>query len=635
MAESGKKPDLDIVDEGGVKKELHDLYEASFKQLKEGTITKAKIIHIKDNIVLLDMGYKAEGILLKDEFLDPQEISIGNEVDVFINSLENKDGLVVLSKRRADKVLGWEKVNTVYKEGDIVTGRVVKRVKGGLIVNIGVEAFLPASLVDIKGVPNLDSFLTKIMQCKIVSINLKRKNVVISRKDYLMQKAGEKKKDFLDKIEPDSVVEGIVKNITDYGAFIEIDVVDGLLHISDMSWGRINHPSELLAVGDKVKVKIIEVDKNNQRVSLGMKQLISDPWEGIETKYPPGSEVKGKVINILPYGVFVELNPGVEGFIHVSELSWTRKIRDAHEMFAIGDIIGAIVLSIDVKRRKLALGIKQLEQDPWKDIEDKFPLDSRITGKIVGFNEDGAFVEVENGIDGFVSKNDISWTRRINHAYEVLKKGQKEEFQIIGINKAVRQLMLSLKQLKADPWPQIEEKYKSGTVVEGEVTSVFPFGVFVQLEEDLEGLLHISELEKSTSAIQDRFAPGDKVKIEVLSIDKEKKQLRLSNKGLEEEKQPQIESDTQEAERPQTEPDTQVAERPQTESDAQKTEQPQTETDTQEAEKQEEHEEAAESSEQLPKDYEDDIQVQKTSEDEENKDPDLNPEEGKTDAPKS
>jgi len=610
MAESGKKTNLDIVGDEDVKKELHDLYEASFKQLKEGTITKAKVIHIKDNIVLLDLGYKAEGILLKEEFLDPQEISVGNEVDVFINSLENKDGLVVLSKRRADKILGWEKINTVYKEGDVVTGKVVKRVKGGLIVNIGVEAFLPASLVDIKGVPNLDSFLNKTMQCKIVSINLKRKNVVISRKDYLMQEAGEKKKDFLDKIEPDSVVEGIVKNITDYGAFIEIDVVDGLLHISDMSWGRINHPSELLAVGDKVKVKILEVDKDNQRVSLGMKQLTSDPWDGIETKYPLGSEVKGKVINILPYGVFVELSPGVEGFIHVSDISWTRKIRDAHEMFAIGDIIGAVMLSIDVERRKLALGIKQLEQDPWKDIEDKFPLDSNITGKIVGFNGDGAFVEIGNGIDGFISKNDISWTRRINHAYEVLKKGQKLEFKIVGINKASRQLILSLKQLKDDPWPRIEEKYKSGTIVEGEVTSVFPFGVFVQLEEDLEGLLHVSELEKGSSAVQDRFTPGDVIKVEVLSIDKDKKQLRLSNKRLE-------------------------TEQPQTASDSQEAEQNQIASDDQKVEQQEENKEVAENPKQLSKDQEDDIEVQKTSEDEENKNLDLNPEEDKTDVHES
>ncbi|MDP8233863.1 MAG: S1 RNA-binding domain-containing protein [Candidatus Saelkia tenebricola] len=533
MAESGKKTNLEIEDEGGVKKELQDLYEASLKQLKEGSITKGTIIHIKDNIVLLDMGYKAEGVLLKEEFLDTQEIFTGNEVDVFIVSLENKDGLVVLSKRRADKILGWEKINTVYKEGDVVKGKVVKRVKGGLIVNIGVEAFLPASLVDIKGVPELDSLLNKVVQCKIVSINLKRKNVVVSRKDYLMQEVGQKRKEFLDGIEPGSVVEGIVKNITDYGAFIEIDIVDGLLHISDMSWGRINHPSELFAVGDKANVKILDVDKNNQRVSLGLKQLTLDPWTDVATKYSLGSEVKGKIINILPYGAFVELSPGVEGFIHVSDLSWTKKIRDAHEMFAIGDIIGAIVLSIDVERRKMALGIKQLEQDPWKDIESNFPLDSNVTGKVVGFNEDGAFVEVENGIDGFISKNDISWTRRINHAYEVLKKGQKEEFQITGINKSMRQLILSLKQLKPNPWPQIEEKYKSGVIVEGEVTSVFPFGVFVQLEEDLEGLLHISEIGKSTSAIQDRFITQDVIKVQVLSIDKEKKQVRLSNKGLE------------------------------------------------------------------------------------------------------
>ncbi|MDP8253309.1 MAG: 30S ribosomal protein S1, partial [Candidatus Kaelpia aquatica] len=535
MTEGKEKIDISSSEED-FRNNLDRLYEESFQQLKEGSIVKGTIIHIKNNTVLLDLHYKAEGVLSKDEFMDLSEVEVGKEAEVYVSSLENEEGLVVLSKKRADKVLGWEKINKDYKEGDTVKGKVVKKVKGGLIVNIGVEAFLPASLVDIKGIPDLDTMVGKVIDCKIVSINIKRKNVVVSRKEHLMAEMGQKKGELLSKINAGDIVEGIVKNITDYGAFIEIDVVDGLLHISDMSWGRINHPSELLAIGDKVKVKILDVDNEHQRVSLGLKQLSSDPWEDVEKKYFLSSQVKGKIINILPYGAFVELEPGIEGFIHVSDLSWTKKIRDAHELFVIGDMIEAVVLSVDLDRRRITLGIKQLEQDPWKDIESKYVLDSMVNGKVTGFNEDGAFIEIEDGVDGFISKNDLSWTRRINHAYEILKKGQKLELKIIGINNAFRQLILGLKQLKPDPWPQIEEKYRPDTVLEGEVTSVFPFGVFVQLEEDLEGLLHISEVGKESDTLQDGFNPQDKVKVVVLSIDKDKKQIRLTlkdgDKGL-------------------------------------------------------------------------------------------------------
>ncbi len=529
MTEAKEKYDFGS-GEQDFKDNLDRLYEESFQQLKEGSIVKGIIMHVKNNTVLLDLHYKAEGILPKDEFLDTSEVDVGKEVEVYVSSLENEEGLVVLSKRRADKILGWEKINKDYKEGDAVKGKVVKKVKGGLIVNIGVEAFLPASLVGVKGIPELDSMVGKTIDCKIVSINIKRKNVVISRKDFLMAEMGQKKEELLDKFKAGDIVEGIVKNITDYGAFIEIDVVDGLLHISDMSWGRINHPSELLAVGDKIKVKILDIDDERQRVSLGLKQLSADPWEEVSKKFPLSSQIKGKIINILPYGAFVELEPGIEGFIHVSDLSWTKKMRDAHDMFVIGDMIEAIVLSVDLERRRITLGIKQLEQDPWKDIESKYVLDSMVNGKVTGFNEDGAFIEIEEGIDGFISKNDLSWTRRINHAYEILKKGQKLEFKITGINNSFRQLILGLKQLKPNPWPQIEERYKSGTVLNGEVTSVFPFGVFVQLEEDLEGLLHISEVGKKADTLQDIFKPQDKLEVVVLSIDKDKKQIRLTLK---------------------------------------------------------------------------------------------------------
>lgn len=512
--------------------ELDKLYEESFRDIEEGQIIKAKIVQVRGNEVILDVGYKAEGIISRDEFLDPADIEVGKEIDVYVESKENDEGLVVLSKRIADKILGWERISKECKIGDIVEGKVVKKVKGGLIVNIGVEAFLPASLLELKSAPNLDSYIGQKVKCMIVNINSKRKNVVISRRDVLLKEMEEEKKRFLDSLKRGDKVEGIVKNITDYGAFIELGPIDGLLHISDMSWGRISHPSELLAVGDKLELVVLDVDKKNERVSLGLKQKTPDPWIDIDKRYPAGSKLKGKVVNIIPHGAFVAIEEGVEGFVHVSDLSWTRRVKDPHEVLAIGDLIEAIVLSIDRARRRLNLGIKQLEKDPWQDIEDRYPLDSVVEGRIIGFSDFGVYVELDQGIEGFLSKNDISWTRKVNYPSEIFKKGQRLKFKVIGINKLGRRIILGLKQLIPDPWQRIQERYKPGMEIEGKVVSIVPFGIFVELEPDLEGLLHISELESPTTNLQERFSPGDKIKVKVLTIDRKKRQIKLTRRGI-------------------------------------------------------------------------------------------------------
>jgi small subunit ribosomal protein S1 len=519
-------------DSNNISSELDKLYTESIKDIKEGEIIKAKIIQVRGNDVMVDVGYKAEGILSKDEFLDPDEIEIGKEIDVYVERKENDEGLVIVSKKTADVVLGWDRIAHECKIGDVVEGKVIKRVKGGLLVNIGIEAFLPGSLIDFRAPVNMDSYLGKKIKCMIVNINHKRKNVVVSRKDVLLKSKESEKKKFLEKVKPGDKIEGIVKNITDYGAFVELGPIDGLLHISDMSWGRISHPSELVAVGDRLELVVLDVDEKNERVSLGLKQKTSNPWQDIDKKYPVGSKIKGKIVNIVPYGAFIEIEEGIEGFVHISDLSWTKRIRDTHEVLAIGDIVEAIVLSVDLNRKKLSLGIKQVEQDPWQKIEKSYPLDSVVKGKIVGFNEMGAFVELGQGIEGFLNKNDISWTRKINHPSEVLKRGQKLELKVIGINKLGRRILLGLKQMIPDPWLTIEEKYKPDMEVKGKVVSVMPFGMFVEIEHDLEGLLHISEMEDVSQNLYEKFSPGDKIKVKILSLDKPRRQIKLTMKGI-------------------------------------------------------------------------------------------------------
>jgi small subunit ribosomal protein S1 len=517
------------------KMDFGQIYATTIKEFAEGQVVKGKIIEIRGKDAIVDIGYKSEGFIPLNEFMDPTRLRIGDEIDIYIDTLENEQGMVVLSKSKADRSIGWERILSTFKEGDVLEGKVLRKVKGGLMVDVGVEAFLPASLSALKGAANLDKMVGQILKFKIVKLNKLRRNVVVSRKDVLLIEKEEAKRKMLDNLVVGEVRTGTIKNITDYGAFIDLGGVDGLLHITDMTWGRISHPSEMLALGDKIETVILDVDKESMKVSLGLKQKTENPWKEVEKKFSVGSCVKGKVVNIMPYGAFTELEKGIEGLIHVSELSWTKKIHDPHEVVAIGDVVEAIVLSVDTANKKISLSIKQLEQDPWLKIAGNYPSGTKVKGKIRHIVDYGAFVELEEGIEGMVHVSDISWTKKIASPQEVLKKGQKVEAIVLSVDTENRKISLGLKQMIPDPWTQITEKFKTGSIVEGTVTKITNFGVFVELEPELEGLLHISELDSSiTAKLDEAYRAGDKIRVQVIKIDNEKRQIGLSTKGLNE-----------------------------------------------------------------------------------------------------
>jgi len=531
-----KKDNNSLADEAAgtsvEKEELAKIYAATIKSLQEGAIAKGRIIEIRNQDVVVDIGYKSEGFVPKSEFTDPSSLKVGDEIDVYVDSLENDHGVIVLSKAKADRTIGWEKILNSFNEGDLIDGKIMRKVKGGLVVDMGVEAFLPASLTALRGPANLDKMLGQILKFKIVKMNKLRRNVVISRKDVLLLEREEAKKKMLDNLTVGEVRSGVIKNITDYGAFIDLGGVDGLLHITDMTWGRISHPSELLALGDKVEVVILDVDKENTKVSLGLKQKTGNPWKEADKKFAVGQQVKGKVVNIVPYGAFVELDKGIEGLIHVSELSWTRKVHDPHEVLAIGDVVEAMVLTVDINNKKISLSVKQLEQDPWLKIAGNYPVAAKVKGKVKHIVDYGAFVELEDGIEGMIHVSDISWTKKLKNPSEVLKKGQKVEAVILSVEMENRKIGLGLKQLIPDPWTQIVEKFKVGSLIEGTVTKITNFGIFVELEPELEGLLHISELDSSVTAkLDEAYKVGDKIKVQVIKIDDEKRQIGLSAKA--------------------------------------------------------------------------------------------------------
>ncbi|MCM8766354.1 MAG: 30S ribosomal protein S1 [Candidatus Omnitrophica bacterium] len=529
MSEAEKKESLS-------KEELAEIYATTIKALEEGSIVKGKIVDVRNNDVIVDIGYKAEGFLSRAEFVDPAGIKIGAEIDVYIDAIENEQGMVVLSKLKADRALGWERIVENYKEGDLIEGRVVRKVKGGFMVDIGVEAFLPASLSGAKGPTVMDRLVGQTLKFRIVKMNKPRRNVIVSRKDVVLLEKEEAKKKMLESMKEGEIRPGIVKNITDYGAFIDLGGVDGLLHITDMTWGRISHPSEMLALGDKIEVVILNVDKENNKVSLGLKQKTENPWKEVERKFPVGSRVKGKIVNIVPYGAFVELEKGVEGLIHISEFSWTKKIHDPHELVAIGDMVEVIVLGVDVENKKISLSIKQLEQDPWTKVVNDFPVGTRVKGKIKHITDYGAFVELEEGIEGMIHISDISWTRRLKNPAEVLKKGEKVEAVVLSLDQENRRVNLGIKQLIPDPWPQLMEKFKIGSVMEGKITRITNFGVFVELSPELEGLVHISEIDPTlANKLEEVYKIGDKIKVKIIKIEQEKRQVGLSTRLTSEE----------------------------------------------------------------------------------------------------
>ncbi len=507
--------------------EIMDLYMQHLKEIKDGEIVKGKVIRVSGNEVVVDIGYKSEGFIPKEEFLW-EDIEVGKEIDVFVETTEDDDGMLIISKRKADRLMGWENIISRHKEGSIVEGKVARIVKGGFIVDIcGMDCFLPNSLSTFRGRER--QVLGQDFNFMIIKINRLRKNIVVSRKDALQKEKEDAQKRLWEELEEGIVREGVVKNITDFGAFVDLGGVDGLLHITDMSWGKISHPSEILKVGDKIKVKVLSVDKEAGKVALGLKQLTEDPWQKVEEKYPVGSKVKGKVVNIMPYGVFVELEPGVEGLVHVSEMSWTRRNVNPHDLFKVGDEIETMVLYVDKDKRKLSLGTKQLQTNPWDTVDEKIPIGSTLKGKVKGFTDYGAFVELIDGIEGMVHVSDMSWTRRVTHPQELLKKEEEIEVKVLSIDKDAQKIALGIKQLKPNPWPEIVERFKVGTVVEGEVVKVTNFGVFVKLEEDLEGLVYMSEMDKTMA---EHLKPHDKVKVKIVKVDPEQMKIGLSMRDL-------------------------------------------------------------------------------------------------------
>jgi small subunit ribosomal protein S1 len=497
-----------------------------------GNIVKGHIIEVRPKEVLVDIGYKSEGVIPAQEFEDIKTVKVGDEIDVLIEKLENKEGTVVLSHEKAEFKRNWERILTICNEGGTIQGKVKSVVKGGLVVNIGVEAFLPASQIDIITPKNLASFVGNNYEFKVVKINQERQNIVLSRRELIEQERSEKRAKLLAEMVPGDIRKGTVKNITDFGAFIDLNGIDGLLHITDMSWGRIAHPSELLKVGQEIDVVVLDVNKEKERVSLGLKQKMANPWDNIETKFPVGARVKGKVVNLVPYGAFVQLEPGVEGLVHVTELSWTKRVAKPSDMLKMDQELDAIVLGINREEQKISLGIRQLESNPWDSAETKYAVSTRVKGKVRNLTSYGAFVELEEGIDGMIHVSDISWTRKINHPSEILKKGDEVEAVVLEVDRPNQRIALGMKQLGEDPWGNIDKLYKVGDVVQGKVTKLASFGAFVGLQHEIDGLVHISQVsEERVDKIKNVLKVGQDVTARVIKIDKGERRIGLSIKA--------------------------------------------------------------------------------------------------------
>lgn len=508
------------------KDSLQELYNQSIRIIKEGEVIKGKVVALTKKDVLVDVAFKSEGAISISEF-SPADLEIGRELDFFVESIENDAGMIVLSREKAVHMQGWDKIVQQQRSGGLIEGRVGKKVKGGFLVDVtGIEGFLPASLSAFKNFADKD-ILNKVFKFKIIKINNLRRSIILSRREAIQKEKEQGREKLLQELKIGGVYPGTVKAITDFGAFVDLGGMDGLLHITDMSWFKISHPSEIVALGDRLEVMVLNLDKESGKVSLGLKQRLPDPWQDIEAKYSVSSKVKSKVVNILAYGVFVELEKGIEGLIHISEISWTKRINHPNEMFAIGDIIEAQVLSVDKESHRISLSLKQLEQNPWLEAEAKYPLGSKVSGKIRGFTDYGAFVELDSNLEGMIHVSDISWTKRIAHPQDVLKKGQKVEVAVLSVDSQNRRIALGLKQLQTNPWPEIAKKYPLDTSIEAEIVSITEFGVFVKLEEDLEGLVYSSEIDKERAA---QLKAGDKIKVKVIKVDVEQAKIGLSAK---------------------------------------------------------------------------------------------------------
>ena len=497
-----------------------------------GNIVKGTIIEVRPKEVLVDIGYKSEGVISGNEFEDIKAVKVGDEIDVLIEKLEDKEGMVVLSKEKAEFKKNWERILTICNEGGTIAGKVKAIVKGGLLVHIGVEAFLPASQIDVITPKNLTQYVGNTYDFKVVKINQERQNIVLSRRELIEQERTERRQKLLSDMTPGDIRKGTVKNITDFGAFIDLNGIDGLLHITDMSWGRVGHPSEILKVGQDIDVVVLDINREKERVSLGLKQKLANPWDNIESKYPVGAKVKGRVVNLVPYGAFVELEPGVEGLVHVTELSWTKRIAKPSDVLKADQEIEAIVLGINRDEQKISLGLRQLETNPWDKAQEKYPPGTRVKGKIRNLTSYGAFIELEEGLDGMIHVSDISWTRKINHPSEVLKKGDEVEAVVLEVDKANQRIAVGIKQLGEDPWANIDKLYKVGDLVTGNVTKLASFGAFIGLQHEIDGLVHISQIsEDRIEKIKNVLKVGQEVTARVIKIDKGDRRIGLSIKA--------------------------------------------------------------------------------------------------------
>ena len=511
---------------------MEEAMKQSAKSFAVGQIVKGIVLEVRPKEVLVDIGYKSEGLIPGNEFVDLSAMHEGSEIDVIIEKLENKEGMVVLSHEKAEFKKNWERILSICNEGGRVAGKVKAMVKGGLIVNIGVEAFLPASQIDVLTPKNLASYVGNTYDFKVVKINQERQNIVLSRRERLEQERGERRGKLLGEMMPGDIRKGKVKNLTDFGAFIDLDGIDGLLHITDMSWGRIGHPSEVLKVGQELDVVVLDINKEKERVSLGLKQKMANPWDSIEAKYPVGTKVKGKVVNLVPYGAFVEIEPGVEGLVHVTELSWTKRVAKASDILTQGQELEAVVLGVNKEEQKISLGIRQLESNPWDNADQKYPPGTKVKGKIRNLTSYGAFIELEEGLDGMIHVSDISWTRKINHPSEVLKKGDEVEAVVLEVDKANQRIAVGMKQLGTDPWDQIDKHYKVGDVVTGKVTKLASFGAFIGLANEIDGLVHISQIsEERVDKIKNVLKPDQEVTARVIKIDRSERRIGLSIKA--------------------------------------------------------------------------------------------------------
>lgn len=523
-------------EEMAARQEMEQYFETSLTNFREGEIIRGKVLTLANGMVTVDVGFKSEGVINLNEFpAAEKELEIGDEVEVFLERVEDNDGIVVLSKEKANKIKIWENLVSAFEKEELIEGIVVAKAKGGLTVDIGLKAFLPGSQIDLRPVRNLEKLIGEKFEMKIIKMNKKRGNIVLSRRILLEEERKLARAGTLEKMEEGNQVDGIVKNITDYGVFIDLGGIDGLLHITDMSWGRVNHPSEMFAIGDKVTVMVLKYDREKERVSLGLKQITPDPWVDVETKYPIKTRINGKVVSITDYGAFVELEKGIEGLVHVSEMSWSRHVKHPNKIVAIGDMVEAVVLTLDKDKKRISLGMKQTEPNPWDEIEKKYPIGSEVQGIVRNLTDFGAFVELEDGVDGLIHISDLSWNRKIKHPSEVLKKKDEVTAAVLNLDKDACRISLGLKQLMPDPWDKVPENYPLGHVVEGTIIKVTTFGAFAEFGDGLEGLIHLSQLSsKKVAQTEDAVKVGDAIKAKVVKIDAAAKKIGLSIKAYEE-----------------------------------------------------------------------------------------------------